>query len=69
MKLTVINGTMDQKEQEAYVDYLERKYGRKVEELTIHMDGEYVDLDYVLSAVPFERIRGIARAKWRTMDN
>ena len=63
MKLTVINGTMDQKEQEAYVDYLERKYGRKVEELTIHMDGEYV-----LSAVPFERIRRITGYLVGTMD-
>ena len=68
MKLTVINGPMDQKEQEAYVDYLERKYGRKVEELTIHMDGEYVDLDYVLSAVPFERIRRITGYLVGTMD-
>lgn len=68
MKITVTGGTMEEKEQAAYVDYLERKYSRKVEELKIRMDGDYVDLDYVLAPVPFERIRRITGYLVGTMD-
>ena len=68
MKITVTGGTMEEKEQAAYVDYLERKYSRKVEELKIRMDGDCVDLDYVLAPVPFERIRRITGYLVGTMD-
>ena len=53
---------MTEKEVQNYVDYLEEKYGRKVDELTIEVDAEdsdFVELTYTLKDVPFERIRRI----------
>lgn len=47
-------------EQQAYVDYLEKKHNRKLELLNINVDGEYVDLNYKFEQVPFERIRRIS---------
>ena len=54
----VIGGELDQVEIAKYVEYLEDKHG-KLAELTIKLDGEYVELTSVESAVPFERIRRI----------
>ena len=34
-----ITGNADPKEAQAYVDYLEEKYGRKLESLDIQLDG------------------------------
>lgn len=43
-----------------YIDYLHGKHkGRKLEDLKITVDGDYVDLDYQLNTAPFERIRRI----------
>ena len=44
---------MTKKEVQNYVDYLEEKYGRKVDELTIEVDAEdsdFVGLTYTLAA-------------------
>ena len=68
MKITVHGGEMTAQEQQAYVDYLQDKYGRKVQELTLTVDGEFVDMAYVLEQVPFERIRRITGYLVGTMD-
>ena len=68
MKITVNGGEMTAQEQQAYVDYLQDKYGRKVQELTLTVDGEFVDMAYVLEQVPFERIRRITGYLVGTMD-
>lgn len=44
---------------EIYKNYLEQKYGRKIEKLNIELDGEYVNLRYTFAKVPFNRIRRI----------
>lgn len=64
-----ITGNADPKEAQAYVDYLQEKYGRKLESLDIQVDGEYADLNYKFSHVPFERIRRITGYLVGTMDN
>jgi hypothetical protein len=64
-----ITGNASAKEAQAYVDYLENKYNRKLEALDIQIDGEYVDLDYTFEHVSFERIRRITGYLVGTMDN
>ena len=53
------NGNASPQEAQAYVEYLEEKYNRKLDELDIQIDGDYADLNYKFSHVPFERIRRI----------
>ena len=55
----VITGDAPRKEALAYVNYLEKKYNRKLKSLDIHLDGDYADLNYEFEQVPFERIRRI----------
>lgn len=38
-----ITGNADPKEAQAYVEYLENKYNRKLESLDINIDGEFAD--------------------------
>ena len=64
----IITGNADPKEAQAYVDYLENKYNRKLDRLDIKIDGEYADLDYTFSNVPFERIRRITGYLVGTVD-
>ena len=66
--IIVNGGKMNIKEQNAYVDYLQTKYNRKLESLTISIDGEYVNLDYKFQPVNFERIRRITGYLVGTMD-
>ncbi len=67
MSLT-ITGNADPKEAQAYVEYLEEKYNRKLESLDVQIDGEYADLNYRFSNAPFERIRRITGYLVGTMD-
>ena len=65
----IITGNADPKEAQAYVDYLENKYNRKLDKLDIRIDGDYADLDYTFSHVPFERIRRITGYLVGTIDH
>ncbi|MBQ4340151.1 MAG: hypothetical protein IJC41_04035 [Firmicutes bacterium] len=67
-EVNVIGEKISQDEIQAYIDYLEEKNGRKLASLTIQTDGEFVDLNYKLSSVPFERIRRITGYLVGTMD-
>ena len=49
----VITGDAPRKEALAYVNYLEKKYNRKLKSLDIHLDGDYADLNYEFEQVPF----------------
>lgn len=64
-----ITGNASPQEAQAYVDYLQDKYGRKLESLDVQIDGDYADLSYQFSHVPFERIRRITGYLVGTMDN
>ncbi|MEA4919933.1 MAG: anaerobic ribonucleoside-triphosphate reductase [Clostridiaceae bacterium] len=68
MTVNVQGGKLDQKEVQAYVDHIQEKNHQKIDELTITVDGDYVDLNYTLVAVPFERIRRITGYLVGTMD-
>lgn len=63
-----ITGNADPKEAQAYVEYLENKYNRKLETLDVTIDGDYADLNYTFANVPFERIRRITGYLVGTMD-
>lgn len=46
-------------EYDTYKKYLEDKHGRKIANLELELDGEYVNLKYKFEKVPFNRIRRI----------
>ena len=64
-----ITGNADPREAQAYVEYLENKFNRKVSKLDINIDGVFADLSYELEHVPFERIRRITGYLVGTMDH
>ena len=69
MKVTVKNGTIDEKEKQAYIEYVKEKYPKKqIEELIITLDGDYVDLETHFSDIPFMRIRRITGYLVGTLD-
>ena len=58
--VTVQNGTIDQKEIDAYIAYGRKKYpGKSIIAMDVTLDGDFVDLKYQFSPQPFERIRRI----------
>lgn len=64
-----ITGNATNEEAMNYVDYIQKKYNRKLETLDINIDGDYVDLDYEFAPVKIERIRRITGYLVGTMDN
>ena len=67
-EITVNGASLDQIEIQEYVNYLQEKHGRQLSSLTINVDGDFVDLNYRLSTVPFERIRRITGYLVGTME-
>ena len=60
MNVNVIGTQIPQKEIDAYIEHGKQKYPDKViKEMTIKVDGDYVDLKYDFDDVPFDRIRRI----------
>ena len=60
MTITVTGGEMSAKEKSLYVEHIEKENpGRKIDWLKIQIDGEYVNLEYQLVPVKFDRIRRI----------
>lgn len=60
MKVTVVGGNISEEEQQAYIDRAIEKYGKHATELIIKVDGDYVDLEYILDEKhPFQRLRRI----------
>lgn len=67
--VTVKNGAMDEEEIKAYISYLENKFpDETLKSLTIKIDGDEVDLDYVFYPQNFERIRRITGYLVGTLD-
>ena len=65
------NSTMPKEEIEQYINYLEKKYKRKLSSLEIHIcedDENDVELHYKFRPVGFERIRRITGYLVGTMD-
>ena len=60
MQINVTGGTIDRRELDAYVARANNKNPiGTVQALDIHVDGEFVDLQYHLAPRPFSRIRRI----------
>ena len=69
MQVNVTGGTIGQRELNAYIERANTKYPvGTVQALDIHVDGDYVDLQYHLSPRPFSRIRRITGYLVGTMD-
>lgn len=69
MQVNVIGGDLSQDEINAYIDYGKNKYSdRVISGMTVRTDGEFVDLKYEFSDVPFERIRRITGYLVGTLD-
>ena len=69
MTITVTGGEMSAKEKSLYVQHVEQENpGRKIDWLKIQIDGEYVNLEYQLVPVKFDRIRRITGYLVGTMD-
>ena len=68
MIINVNGGPISEQEKMAYVEYLQKKYNRKLDTLNITIDGDEVDLDYRFAPENFERIRRITGYLVGTMD-
>ena len=69
LDFTVLNGTMEQKEIDEYVKFIEKENPeRKLETLELTIDGDFVDMKYTFKPVKFDRIRRITGYLVGTMD-
>ena len=70
MNVQILNGILEQKEIDAYVEMAKDKYGDKLVSLKINVENDdEVTLTYILkNDVPFERIRRITGYLVGTLD-
>ena len=68
MFVNVHNGTIEEKELQAYIDRGNQKFGDSLEGIDIECDGDEVTLSYTIKNPPFERIRRITGYLVGTMD-
>ena len=69
MQINGTGGALDQRELDAYVARANSRYPvGAVHALDIHIDGDYVDLQYHLTPRPFSRIRRITGYLVGTLD-
>ena len=60
IEVQVTGGTISPEEQQAYVRRAEELYADRLpDKMTLHIDGDYVDIQYHFYNRPFERIRRI----------
>lgn len=65
----VANGEMSEEEIRAYIhNFHLRHKGRKLDHLSIELDGEYMNVRYGLAPEPFTRLRRITGYLVGTMD-
>ena len=57
-----------EEEKQAYIDRGIEKYGRTLQRVEVNLDGDYADINYITSKMPFERIRRITGYLVGTMD-
>ena len=69
IKVNVLNGTLSQKEIDAYIERARTLYPDKlISEMNITVDGDFVDVEYHYESVPFQRIRRITGYLVGTLD-
>jgi len=60
IRISVKGGDLPEEEIKAYVEHAKEKFlGKEVLAMDITVDGDYVDIDYTIEPVKFERIRRI----------
>ena len=60
MQVNVTGGTLSQQERDAYIARANTRHPHNaVDVLNIHVDGDFVDLEYILRPQKFTRIRRI----------
>lgn len=69
MKIEVIGGNITEDEKQAYINHVKAKtQGAVVQKIIIRLDGEFVDLEWHIAPVPFDRIRRITGYLVGTLD-
>ena len=67
--ITVLTGTMDQKEIDQYVNIiLKDNPTRKLDNLELSIDGDFINMKYTFKPLNFDRIRRITGYLVGTMD-
>ena len=67
--ITVLNGTMDQKAIDQYVNIiLKDNPTRKLDNLELSIDGDFINMKYTFKPLNFDRIRRITGYLVGTMD-
>lgn len=64
----VVGGNVPQIELDAYLSRARERFGRDPQEISVSVDGDFVELDYRFAAQPFERIRRITGYLVGTLD-
>ncbi|MBR1583914.1 MAG: hypothetical protein IJ662_00050 [Clostridia bacterium] len=67
-QVRVTGGELPQEEIQAYIARAQEKYGTRPQAIDIHVDGEYVELNYDFGNAPFHRIRRITGYLVGTLD-
>ena len=69
INVTVTGGELSQNEINAYVARAKKKYpDKRITDMKLTLDGEFVDIQYKWETVPFERIRRITGYLVGTLD-
>ena len=69
MDIRITGGNLPQAEVDAYIARAKRQYpDKQINGIDIRLDGEFVDLTYHWTTVPFERIRRITGYLVGTLD-
>lgn len=69
VNVEVKNGEMEESEIQYYIQYVNKKFPHEsLTSLTLTIDGEDVDMNYVLQPLGFERIRRITGYLVGTLD-
>lgn len=70
MTVEVIGGEISAAEKQAYIDHVKAKVGAEnvLQKIIIKLDGDYVELEWHFTPVPFDRIRRITGYLVGTLD-
>lgn len=69
MTVNVIGGTISEAEKNAYIERAQKLYpDRRISQMDITVDGDFVDISYHYNTVPFQRIRRITGYLVGTLD-
>ena len=69
MKFTTTNGDITLKEQNYIIDELKAKHpDKEIDNITVTIDGDYLDVNFTYKTLQFERIRRITGYLVGTLD-